>query len=529
MFIESLTVQKNCLFFFFSMFPWQPVTPSFKVRKIPGPPAKFIVGHLPLLAKHGPDVMKTLAKTYGPIFRFHMGRQPLVMVADAELCREVGIKKFKDISNRSSPTPTSGSPLHQQGLFLTRDARWSSMRNTIVSLYQTSHLSTLISIMQAHTDTLLQNIAKAVEDGEDIHFSELTLRMAIDIIGETAFGVNFDLSKAASSHQLVEEQLDDGGDDADEVSAFLKQHMHSINSLRMDLSSSLSTILGLVIPILQKPCRKILQLIPGTADNKVKKTNTKLSQKIDAIIAKRSNEKASSPKDFLSAVLNARESGNGKDLFTHSYIRALTYEQLLAGTKTTAFTLTMAVYLISKHSHVERKLLEEIDGFGSHDVIPNADVLQDRFPYLDQVVKESMRFVTASPLVARETSQQVKIGGYILPKGTWVWLALGVLAKDPKEFPEPEEFRPERFDPNCDEEKRRHPYAHIPFGIGPRACIGQKFAMQEVKLALIHLYRNYVFRHSPRMEYPLELQYGLVLGFKRGVKLRALKRESFSN
>lgn len=142
-----------------------------------------------------------------------------------------------------------------------------------------------------------------------------------------------------------------------------------------------------------------------------------------------------------------------------------------------------------------------------------------------QVAQESVRFFMVSPLVARETSERVEIGGYALPKGTWVWMAPGVLAKDPINFPDPELFRPERFDPAVDEQKTRHPYAFMPFGIGPRICIGRKFSIQEAKLAIVHLYQRYVFRHSPSMESPLEFQFGIVVSFKHGVKLQVIKRK----
>lgn len=496
--------------------------PYWGVRKVPGPPTIPLLGHLPLMAKYGPDVFSVLAKQYGPIFRFHMGRQPLIIVADPDLCREAGIKKFKDIPNRSIPSPIAASPLHQKGLFFTRDARWSTMRNTILSVYQASHLASLVPTMQNYIESATENLHSSKQD---ITFSNLSLKLATDVIGQAAFGVSFGLSKPESISESTIKTVDNHGSQNDEVSDFINQHIYSTTQLKMDLSGSISIIIGLLFPILQEPFRQLLKRLPGTMDWKVERTNKKLSGRLDEIVSNRMKDWNRGSKDFLSQILSARESENvAKNIFTPDYISAVTYEHLLAGSATTSFTLSSIVYLVSGHPEVEKKMLAEIDGFGPRDQVPTAYDLQHKFPYLDQVIKEAMRFYTVSPLVARETSKEVEIGGYLLPKGTWVWLALGVLAKDPKNFPDPDKFKPERFDPNCEEEKRRHPYAFIPFGIGPRACIGQKFSLQEIKLSLIHLYRKYTFRHSSGMEKPLELEYGIVLNFKHGVKLRVMKR-----
>ncbi|OEL32318.1 Cytochrome P450 711A1 [Dichanthelium oligosanthes] len=512
--------------------------PFWSVRRVPGPPTRFPVGHLHLLAKNGPDVFRAIAKEYGPIFRFHMGRQPLVIVANAELCKEVGIKKFKYIRNRSTPPPTIGS-LHQDALFLTRDSTWSAMRNTVVPLYQPARLAGLIPVMQSYVDVLVANIA-GCPDQDCIPFCQLSLRMAIDIIGKTAFGVEFGLSK--NSADSGGSETDGNSEDDDDVREFLKEYKRSMEFIKMDLSSSLSTILGLFLPCVQTPCRRLLRRVPGTADYKMDENERRLCRRIDAIIAGRRRDRAarrrggdgdsdaarSAPLDFIAALLDAMENGGGAKDFAleDRHVRALAYEHLIAGTKTTAFTLSSVVYLVSCHPRVEEKLLRELEGFAPPDgPPPNADELQSRFPYLDQVIKEAMRFHLVSPLIARQTSERVEIGGYVIPKGAYVWLAPGVLARDAAQFPEPEEFRPERFAAEAEEERARHPYAHIPFGVGPRACIGHKFALQQVKLAVVELYRRYVFRHSPAMESPIQFDFDLVLAFRHGVKLRAIRRE----
>lgn len=491
--------------------------PTWKVRKLPSPPAFWLLGHLPLLAKHGPDVFIHLARKYGPIYRFNFGRQPLVIIADADLCREVGIKKFKQFSNRSIPSPIASSPLHQKGLFFTRNSRWSSMRGAIQPLYQTGRISNLLPVMERVACVLKRKLATK-EEGEDIDFSELLLRVATDIIGEAAFGERF---------ELTEENTTVSSSNPSEVSEFIKQHVYSTSSLKMDLNGTCSILVGIMFPIAQEPFRQILSRIPGTGDWKVSINNSRLTDRLNAIVEKRKKDVVGNEKrvDFLSAVLGSRFS---RELFSEEYITALTYEHLLAGSATTSFTISVILYLVSTHQDVQSKLLREIDEFGPPDGNPTAEDLDVKFPYLTQVIKEAMRFYTVSPLVAREASEPVQIGGYMLPKGTWVWMALNALAKDPRYFPEPELFNPERFDPECEEEKNRHPYANIPFGIGPRACIGMKFAFQEIKVVLINLYQAYTFDHSPAMENPLEFQFGIVVSVKYGVRLRLRHRRAQS-
>uniref|UniRef100_A0A0D9WRB2 Cytochrome P450 n=1 Tax=Leersia perrieri TaxID=77586 RepID=A0A0D9WRB2_9ORYZ len=483
--------------------------PSWGVRRVPGPPALPVVGHLPLLAVHGPDLFGVLAKKYGPIFRFNLGRQPLVIVAEAELCKEVGIRQFKSIANRSLPAPIAGSPLHQKGLFFTRDARWSAMRNTIISLYQPSHLAGLIPTMHACITRAADAISAAntANHGDvDFDFSDLSLKLATEVIGQAAFGVDFALTTPSATPAAAA----DG-----EAAAFIREHVHSTTSLKMDLTASLSVVLGLVAPALQGPARRLLSRAKQSPNN-------------GAVVEERESgggggEGGRRRRDFLSALLDARDGGEKmRALLTPDYVGALTYEHLLAGSATTAFTLASAVYLVAGHPEVQAKLLDEVDRFG--DAVPTADDLDHKFPYLDWVIKEAMRFYTVSPLIARETSEQVEVGGYTLPKGTWVWMAPGVLARDARQFPEPGEFKPERFDAGGEEERRRHAYAQVPFGLGPRACPGRRFALQEVKLAMVQLHRRFVFRRSPRMESPPELQFGMVLSFRRGVKLTVVER-----
>lgn len=251
------------------------------------------------------------------------------------------------------------------------------MRNTVISLYQPSHLASLIPSMQSYIERVVQALSK-VSVKEDICFSDLSLKLATDIIGQAAFGIDFALTEENPNSNLKMDQ---------ECQGFIEEHVYSTTSLKMDLSGSLSIILGLIVPFLQGPFRHVLKRVPHSADWKIDKTNMRLTKRLNEIVAKRANEEKRESKDFLSSILNAREMNeSARNLFTPDYISALTYEHLLAGSATTAFTLSSVVYLVARHPEVEEKLLEEIDQFGPKNLVPSADDLQYKFPYLDQVI-----------------------------------------------------------------------------------------------------------------------------------------------
>ena len=254
------------------------------------------------------------------------------------------------------------------------------MRNTILSVYQPSHLAKLIPTMQSFIEAATENL----ESQGDMTFSELSLKLATDVIGQAAFGVDFGLSKPKAGNESANRMSHQQNDI--EVQDFINQHIYSTTQLKMDLSGSFSIILGLLVPILQEPFRQILKRIPGTMDRKVDQTNQNLTRRLDGIVAKRMKEKSLDSKDFLSLILRARESEiTSRNFFTPDYISAVTYEHLLAGSATTSFTLSTIIYLVAGHPEVEKKLLKEIDEFGPRDQMPTAHDLQHNFPYLDQV------------------------------------------------------------------------------------------------------------------------------------------------
>lgn len=160
---------------------------------------------------------------------------------------------------------------------------------------------------------------------------------------------------------------------------------------------------------------------------------------------------------------------------------------LLAGHETTSTALTFTLHLLGRHPEIQERVRTEVaDVLG--DARPTAASLQ-LLPYTTAVLKEAMRLYPSAPFTGRLTAEDSNIGGYAVPAGSDVVLSVWTIHRRPDLWPDPLTFDPTRFLGD----ERRNRYAWVPFGAGPRACIGQHFSMLESAATLAQLVRAFDF------------------------------------
>nr|CAD7602766.1 unnamed protein product [Timema genevievae] len=170
---------------------------------------------------------------------------------------------------------------------------------------------------------------------------------------------------------------------------------------------------------------------------------------------------------------------------------------------------------------VQRELDEIFQG------VSRAATMQDvqEMKYLEQVIKESLRLYPSVPFIQRHLNQDIKLDEYLIPAGTTLTFEIFFAHRNPKYFPNPDQFNPDNF--RLENVQARHPYAYIPFSAGPRNCIGQKFALQEEKTILSYLFRHYSVRCLDKMEDVVTLA-ELVLRPENGIRVVLTPRDKAS-
>ncbi|XP_020658075.3 cytochrome P450 3A24 [Pogona vitticeps] len=466
----------------------------FKKLGIPGPRPLPFVGTF-LEYRHGIIEFDVKChQKYGKIWGIFDGRQPVLAVLDPTMIKTILVKEFYTHFTNHRNYGLNGHL--EASVFSAPDNKWKRIRTVLSPTFTSGRLKEMMPIILHYGELLVRNIQKRVENNELIDTKAIFGAYSMDVTSSTAFSIDVDT-------------INNPGD------PFVKKVQKLCTSSLVNPLLILTAVFPFLVPLLKKLNFTILSSsVMNFLMSIVKKIKhqRRMSQHMGRV-------------DFLQLMVDSQISGDISD-GANSY-KALTDEEVLAqailfiiaGFESTSNALTYLCYSLATHPDVQQKLQEEID----NQTPPTYDAIL-QMEYLDMVVNETLRLYPPGVRIDRVCRNTVNIHGVTIPKGTVVVIPAFVLQRLPEYWPEPEEFRPERF--SKENKETLDPYTFLPFGAGPRNCIGTRFALLVLKVAVVVLQQKFSFRTCEETPIALELNSQLFVQPKKPIKLKFVPRKA---
>ena len=224
--------------------------------------------------------------------------------------------------------------------------------------------------------------------------------------------------------------------------------------------------------------------------------------------------------DLMQLMLTAQQEStiHGVSKITDEEIVAQCIAFLIGGHETSMISFSTIAYHLALYPDVQEKLRKDICQYMETNHSASLYEISHGIEYLDCVINETQRLFPPAHQLNRECGQDCVINGIPIPKGMEIIIPFYTLHHDPDAWKDPEKFDPERFRSSAKE--TRHPYQFMPFGGGPRICIGMRFALMEVKILLVKFLKKYKFVRSPETQVPMVMHAGNTLAPRDGVFLK---------
>ncbi|KAI8468880.1 MAG: cytochrome P450 [Monoraphidium minutum] len=522
-----------------------------RLRHIPGSPPKWLVGHILEAKRHDLflfNMWEEMGARYGKVFKWFWATQPVITVRDPELARLICIKHFRAFPSRSMfypPQPRVYNDVLSSGLVFAKGAYWSSVRGALQPLFHATGLAAYHKITSGAVSELEESLAAAAAEGTPVDAAAAMCNLALKVIGEAAFGVKFDVMAKDAAGHITENRI---------VSAAKYVLEHTSAALTFMITPRLlKPLVWAVVRVFPTPTLARLNLgrsqIFTAAIVLIKNAMGRLGAKwvddlgmeaafVDdlgmeaafanpesAAVAAQYAGSVPAQGSVVDCLVNAINKETGRPLKAHQMV-AQANSVMVAGHDTTSFMMASALHFLAADPRAKSALVAEVDAFGRGRPVAHGDL--ERFPYVEAALHEALRLNPPGWMTSRECVADVTIDGWRIPRGSVVYIDIRGIQRAPEHWgPDAGAFRPERFldAAAC---AARHPQAHMPFGAGPRLCIGYKLAMQEATQTLVRLFQRFDFEPDAAMAGPggagPALRPGITLGFKDGLWLRVRER-----
>ncbi|XP_046671743.1 probable cytochrome P450 6a13 [Homalodisca vitripennis] len=417
-------------------------------------------------------------------------RNPWLMVRDPELIKLILQKDFSSFTDRSSKQAHADDYMFHN-IFNLNGQAWKERRLKLMPAYTAAKMSMMFFLVKKCSDILRNFIEENTAPNNVIDVKEILSRYTTSVIGNCAFGV--------------------------EIDALYNKDSQLYKMGRMAMNFDFKVLFKMYVSYIF-PIFSILHCF-DLYDPKIKNFVINLVQST----LKQREQSDVNRCDFLDILTklekNQRLLRNGystykEDLTTDNKNKGLTIEQITsetfmfftAGLEITSNTMLFCLYELACNKKIQERLHQEVlIVLSKHDNIISYQALQD-MTYLDQVINETMRRYPPFPFLTRVCTKKYKLPDSTLEidEGLSLLIPIYSIHHDPNYFPDPFKFDPERFD--AQHSTNRHSFVYLPFGEGPRMCIGIHFGLMKVKTAVATLVLDYEISPTPDTEMPLQLK-----------------------
>ena len=438
----------------------------------PGPSGLKLLGHLLSDRRDLLAILQQYQQDYGDLLRFSFGSKTVYVVCHPEMAEQILIRDLETFGSLSQQAKPVGLALILgKGLLQSYGDDWKRQRQMLQPLFHKRRVEAMTTHMIAAGEQLLQRWHS--RSGEVIDVLEEMVSVALDIVCRTLFSVD------------------------------VTTHLDTLRTVLPILIEHAATSLkNPLLPPLNWPTPR---------NRRFKQALQTLDDMIYRLIQQRQMGGESND-DLLTHLLQTRDE-NGEPL-SQQLIRDQVATLLGVGHETTATAMTWLWYALDQHPLVLQRLQQEL-----------ASVLAGRLPTLEdlpqliytrQVVDEVLRHYPPAYLVARLVLRDTEINGYPILAGSTVFVSIYHIHHHPDFWSQPEQFRPERFAAKAASVKHR--YAYLPFGIGPRVCLGNHFALLEMLILLAQIVPRYTLKLVPN--YLVKREVMMTMRPRRGLPMQ---------
>ncbi|KYR02026.1 cytochrome P450 family protein [Tieghemostelium lacteum] len=418
----------------------------------PGPFPLPIIGNLHQLGKSPYKSLKNFSDKYGGLTTVFLGSVPTVLISDPELIKDIIINKSDMILDRYN-SDSSKIIGEEKNLLFAKGPYWKKYRKVFTAAMTKARQYNISSRIEQQAIQLNQHFGKYADSQEILNPHDFIRRYSLNGV------IDYSFTDAVEYESETDHIVIKAAEIMEEILATGNPH----------------DFIPFLKPFYQKKRSALKGAVTQVWD-----------YCISAINVHRKTLNSDKPRDLLDLLLIEIEKSEEKEFYTDDGLSKCLTDLIVAGHETVAITLGWLIIFMANNQDMQEKCYQELVSVVGKGKLPSL-ANRNQTHYLNAVIKEVMRIRTAAPMaLPRSAVENIQVGNYVIPKGTQVMMSVFSLAMDDKYWDNPEQFDPSRW-----KEGFSPDYTYIPFGVGPRMCVGMGVAKDELYYAASQMLINF--------------------------------------